>query len=303
MRVASIVPVALALAPAAVSATGTLGFAIGTRVGTESDSRCKTTADYKKDFATLSSHTKLVRGYDAADCSFAGEILPAAKSAGFQVILGVWPDDDTQYKNGVNAIRVNGTGFEDQIYGVTIGSETMYRGTFTGSELMKNYIAPFKKEFPQYKVGTADSWNKYADGTADDVVRGADMVLVNAFSYWQGQDITNATGSFFDDIMQATARIQSTKGSVNGIDIKVGETGWTTEGTTYESAQPSVKNAQKFWKSGVCGMLDWGVDVFAFEAFDESWKPDSVSDNGTPADEKHWGVFDANRAPKYDISC
>ena len=31
--------------------------------------------------------------------------------------------------------------------------------------------------FPEIKVGTADSWNKYADGTADDIVRGGVDIL------------------------------------------------------------------------------------------------------------------------------
>ena len=30
--------------------------------------------------------------------------------------------------------------------------------------------------FPNVKVGTADSWNKYADGTADAVIQGADFL-------------------------------------------------------------------------------------------------------------------------------
>ena len=34
-----------------------------------------------------------------------------------------------------------------------------------------------KATFPNVKVGTADSWNKYADGTADDVIRGGVKLL------------------------------------------------------------------------------------------------------------------------------
>lgn len=49
--------------------------------------------------------------------------------------------------------------------------------------------------------------------------------LINAFAYWQGQEIGNATATFFDDIQQATARVQQIKGSINGVEIMVGETG------------------------------------------------------------------------------
>lgn len=52
-------------------------------------------------------------------------------------------------------------------------------------------------------------------------------------------------------------------------------------------------------------MLDWGVNVFYFEAFDEPWKPDSIGDDGNPADEKHWGAMNADRTtkPNFSLKC
>jgi glucan 1,3-beta-glucosidase len=87
MRLSAIIPVALAAAPALVSGTGTLGFALGDK---KADGTCKFTADYAADFSTLGSLSKLVRIYAASDCNTASEILPAAEEAGFQVILGIW---------------------------------------------------------------------------------------------------------------------------------------------------------------------------------------------------------------------
>jgi glucan 1,3-beta-glucosidase len=80
---------ALAAAPAVVSGTGTLGFALGDK---KADGTCKFQADYASDFSTISSDSsaKLVRIYAASDCNTAQQILPAAKAAGFQVILGIW---------------------------------------------------------------------------------------------------------------------------------------------------------------------------------------------------------------------
>lgn len=62
-------------------------------------------------------------------------------------------------------------GNEDMIAAITVGSETLYRGNFTGPELLKK-IKDVKQMFPKVKVGTADSWNKYADGTADALITG-----------------------------------------------------------------------------------------------------------------------------------
>lgn len=50
-------------------------------------------------------------------------------------------------------------------------------------------------------------------------------------------------------------------------------------------------------------MLGRGMDVFYFEAFDESWKPNSVGDNGQSRDEKHWGMFTADRKAKFNTTC
>jgi glucan 1,3-beta-glucosidase len=33
-------------------------------------------------------------------------------------------------------------------------------------------IQDVKQAVPQFKVGTADSWNKYQDGTADPLIKG-----------------------------------------------------------------------------------------------------------------------------------
>ena len=89
MRLSTLATTVVLTAPSLVSATGILGFALGTK---KPDGTCKYTADYEADFDAISkaSGSKLVRGYDADDCNYAQQILPAAKSKGFQVVLGVW---------------------------------------------------------------------------------------------------------------------------------------------------------------------------------------------------------------------
>lgn len=301
MRFSYSTTAALAIAPALVSAVGNLGFALGDK---KIDGTCKFQADYESDFATIGPVAKIVRVYAASDCNTAQEILPAAESAGFQVILGIWPDTDESYEADKAAVVEYAPKYADQIYAITVGSETMYRGNFTGTQLLSK-IQDTKSAVPQFKVGTADSWNKYQDGTADPLITGGvDILLFNAFSYWQGQTIGNATANFFDDIMQAVSTIQSTAGSISSTpELWVGETGWPTAGTTYQNAVPSIASAQTFWSDAVCGMIDWGVNVFYFEAFDEPWKPLSTGADGSVADETHWGAWNGDRSSKFDYSC
>ena len=80
-------------------------------------------------------------------------------------------------------------------------------------------------------------------------------------------------------------------------------TGWPTAGSTYQSAVPGVSSAQTYWQTAICGILDWGVNVFSFEAFDEPWKPVSTGADGSVADETHWGVWNADRSTKYSTTC
>lgn len=54
--------------------------------------------------------------------------------------------------------------------------------------------------------------------------------LVNAFAYWQAQDIGNATHTYFDDVAQAFEHIQTIAGPSNTPELWNGETGWPTDG-------------------------------------------------------------------------
>lgn len=199
----TIASLALAAAPAIALKKGTLGFALSTKL---SDGSCKYTDDYEKDFDTIKSNTgsTIVRGYAASDCNFAQQILPAAKNKGFQVMLGVWPDTEESYDADKEALQTCATQHTDQVYAVTVGSETLYRGNFTGEQLLEK-INDIKSVLPNIKVGTVDSWNKSADGTADPVINGGvDLLMANAFSYWQGKEVGDgAEYTYFDDVQQA----------------------------------------------------------------------------------------------------
>lgn len=137
------------------------------------------------------------------------------------------PDTDESFAADKAAVVKYAPQYSDQVYAITVGSESLYRGNFTGEQLLEKIKDVKEALNGDFKVGTADSWNKYMDGTADAVIKGgADILLCNAFSYWQGQELKNATHSFFDDIMQAFGHIQDVAGSAtDGPELWVGETG------------------------------------------------------------------------------
>ena len=74
-------------------------------------------------------------------------------------------------------------------------------------------------------------------------------------------------------------------------------------GTDYPPSIAGTDNAQTFFKTGVCAALNWGLNIFYFEAFDEPAKPAATGTNGGTVDETHWGAFTAYRKSKFSLSC
>ncbi|KAL8945424.1 MAG: hypothetical protein Q9211_000058 [Gyalolechia sp. 1 TL-2023] len=312
MHLSTTLSLALAASPLAVWARGTLGFALGAR---KPDGTCKTVADYAEDFDTLKGKagSTIVRTYSVVDvnvpahrCEVAATILPAAKAKNFKVILGLWADEQESYDSEKAALQdVLTSEYAPYVYALTTGSESLYRGV-SAQELLpriNDTKTSFFKLVP--RIGTVDSWNKFQDRTADPILTSGvlNFLMVNAFGYWQQQDINNATATYLDDLQQAIGHVQNLVG-LNTIEIWNGETGWPGDGgSDYGDAHASTVNAEKFFKTGVCAALAWGVNVFYFEAFDESWKPNSIGDTGAEGDETHWGAFTDSRTPKFSLTC
>lgn len=296
----------LAAAVSSVSAIGDLAFNIGVK---DNSGNCKSTEEYESDFSVLESQSKIVKTYAVSDCNTLQNLGPAAEEAGFQVMFGIWPNDDAHFEEEKQALKDYLPNISvDTVKVFTVGSEALYREDMTADELadkisdIKDTLKDIKdkngKSYSSVQVGTVDSWNILVDGGSKPAIDASDFVFANAFSYWQGQTSKNASYSFFDDIMQALQTIQTAKGT--DIDFWVGETGWPTDGTNFESADPTLENAKNYWQNAICAMRGWGVNVAVFEAFDEEWKPNT---SGTSDVEKHWGVFDDNNKPKFDLSC
>ncbi|KAL8997517.1 MAG: hypothetical protein Q9169_003212 [Polycauliona sp. 2 TL-2023] len=290
------------------------------------DKSCKSTTDYEADFDALSSKgglgsVKRVRTYWVVDsddrfafpCPVASVILPAAKAKGFQLILGLSADTQEAYEAEKRDLaKVLTPEYASTVYALTVGSESLYRKV-KACDLFPR-IVDARTTFGNIveRVGTVDSWNVIADGSADHIIDGkcpqltapgVTFLLVNAFGYWQGVDINDATETYLDDLQQAIGHIQDLAG-LNTVEIMNGETGWpSTGGDDHIDAKAGTENAKTFFTKGVCTMLAMGVDVFYFEAFDEKAKSGSAADTGEVRDETHWGAFTETRTPKFSLAC
>lgn len=222
---------ALLFTASKVSAIGELAFNLGVE---NNDGTCKSTSDYETELQALKAYTSTVKVYASSDCNTLENLGPAAEAEGFTVFVGVWPTDDTHYAAEKVALQTYLPKIkESTVAGFLVGSEALYRGDLTASELsdkindIRSFIADISdsngSSYSGKQVGTVDSWNVLVAGYNSGVIEASDFVMANAFSYWQGQTMQNASYSFFDDIMQALQTIQSTKGSTD-ITFWVGET-------------------------------------------------------------------------------
>lgn len=80
-------------------------------------------------------------------------------------------DYDQSFDQDFNALKQVVPGNEDVVSAITVGSEVLYRGTLTAQALLSK-IQQVQNQFPSVTVGTVDSWNKFADGTADPIIQG-----------------------------------------------------------------------------------------------------------------------------------
>ena len=69
--------------------------------------------------------------------------------------------------------------------------------------------------------------------------------LVNAFGFWQGQPITNASHTYFDDLSQAFGHIQSLAGSISTIELWNGETGWPGDGLFHPQCPEHIRKLKR----------------------------------------------------------
>lgn len=79
-----------------------------------------------------------------------------------------------------------------------------------------------------------------------------------------------------------------------GKPVLITETGWPNQGSNTNSAEPSPKNAMKYFINVHNWQKENNVPLFYFSSFDESWKVHHEGDVGA-----RWGIWDKNEKLKY----
>ena len=98
------------------------------------------------------------------------QALERAQTKELELICYLFRPDEGAYDKEKAAVdEADPTSFGDTLYGITIGSEGLYRGTYQVDDLL-GWISDMQKDYPNTQLGTADSWNCWHNGSMDSII-------------------------------------------------------------------------------------------------------------------------------------
>lgn len=134
------------------------------------------------------------------------------------------------------------------------------------------------------KVGTrvhtcGEIWGGNNQRILQDIARESDFIMCNLYPPNGANNPEAAVRAVSDAYYSARDGFWRTN---RNLDVQIGETGWASQGRTFNNAVNTVDNMKRFWE----GMKNWSnqhrVKINMFEAFNEPWK---TGEEG----EKHFG--------------
>ena len=177
------------------------------------------------------------------------------------------------------------------VVAVNVGNEALvdWNDHLVSIESMVAYLKRVADAIDQ-PVTTADNYVPWAKhGPA--LMAVADFAFVHSYPVWEGKSLA-------ESMAYTRANLMQVRRAIPDAPIAIGEAGWPSIAIEFGERASEENQAQY-----VADLLSFGRDhnmtIFVFEAFDEDWK----GKNTTHPDgaEKHWGLFDINRKPKWGV--
>lgn len=238
----------------------------------------------RRRMAIIAPYTSWIRSFS---CIEGNELIPViAREFGLKTLVGAWLGDDKSLieEEIAGLIKLAGEGYVDI---AAVGNEVMYRKDLSEKELLK-YMARVKEALPDIPVGYVDAYYEFS--ARPRITAACDLILANCYPYWEGCHIDYSLVHFRQMYYQALH-------AGNGKKVIITETGWPSQGTGLEDAQPSKENALRYFLNVQQWAAQEEIELFYFSSFDEPWKgsPDPMEP------EKHWGLFKVDRTPKMAV--
>lgn len=269
------------------------------------DGSCKTQAHWEQEFRKLQSWStnsrdkfNSIKIFSTSDCNALANAVPAAIATNTTIWAGIWPSTKLKFDAEKAALEVQlkkymKTG-NKWLRGVNVGSEALYRKEIDPNLLAK-YIYDVKGMTQiAYKathapVGSADTWNVWADGRNKPVIDACDVILMNAFPYWQSVDIQAGLLTFKEAITNTRNAIGPNKPFV------VGETGWPTAGPNFGKSVACKSCLQRYYTEVACWLQKQNYGWYWFSGFDEPKRETEI--------ERNFGIASYGQTPKIKFTC
>ena len=223
----------------------------------------------------IQPYIKAIRSFS---CIEGNELIPVvAREMGLQTLVGAWLGDDRELNEEEieGLIKLAKDGYVDI---ATVGNEVLYRKDLEEEELLE-YIARVREAVPsEIPVGYVDAYYEFS--ACPRVTEACDVILANCYPYWEGSHIDYSLIHMQQMYYQALH-------AGNGKQVIITETGWPSQGTGLDDAQPSWENAVRYFLNAQQWAKSQNIDMFYFSSFDEAWKVGAEGEVGA-----YWGLWD-----------
>jgi glucan 1,3-beta-glucosidase len=255
------------------------------------DVKCKPASQIATELATLKGVTDTIRLYSLTDCDQATAVVPAAVEAGLKIELGMWVDSATSSfeaeKAAFETLLETGVVTTDNVVGIHVGSEAVYRGDVTAAVAIANLeeirtLCQANTGAASVPLTIADIGDTYT--AYPEMIEAVDYVSANYFPFWELADIDGAADFFYT---RFSALVETA--SAYNKEVIVGETGWASDGVDAAASPATAANAAKYFYDFYTLAEEKDLMYFYFSAFDEPWKLATLEANETV--EAYFGLF------------
>lgn len=241
-----------------------------------------TEAQVRRRLTIMQPYTKWVRSFS---CTEGNELVARiATELGMKTMVGAWlgPDEEKNEKEIAGLIQLAKDGCVDI---AAVGNEVLYRNDLSATQLL-SHLRTVRAAIPtNISVGYVDAYYEFA--LNPDIVDACDVILANCYPYWEGCGLEHS-------LVYMKQMYQQAVNAGGGKKVIITETGWPSQGESFEGAHPSEVNAMAYFVNAQQWAANDNIDLFYFSSFDESWKVGAEGDVGA-----YWGLWDKNEQMKY----
>jgi exo-beta-1,3-glucanase (GH17 family) len=241
-----------------------------------------TEAQVRRRLTIMQPYTKWVRSFS---CTEGNELVPKiARELGMKTMVGAWlgPDEEKNEKEVAALIQLAKDGVVDI---AAVGNEVLYRNDLSAAQLLQ-HLQTVRAAVPaSIQVGFVDA--SYELTLHPEIVDACVVILANCYPYWEGCGLEHS-------LVYMKQMYQQALNAGKGKKVIITETGWPSQGESFEGAHPSEVNAMAYFINTQQWSAKDDIDVFFFSSFDESWKVGAEGDVGA-----YWGLWDKEERLKY----